>query len=77
MTRLAWYKVWYIQHLCGAWSNGVGEKRETDKEHDEDCVEDGFQLIRVKFDRVGEGSREALGLQNCSINGVQMDQNWN
>ena len=32
-------------------------KRETDKEHDEDCVEDGFQLARVKFERDGEGGR--------------------
>ena len=25
---------------------------ETDEERDEDCVEEGFQLARVKFDRV-------------------------
>ena len=28
------------------WSNGVGQNRETDEQHDEDCVEEGFQLVR-------------------------------
>ena len=50
------------------WSNGVGQNRETDEEHDEDCVKEGFQLARVRFDREGEGGREALGMRNCSIN---------
>ena len=31
---------------------------ETDEERDEDCVEEGFQLARVKFDRDGERDRE-------------------
>ena len=43
------------------WSNGVGQNREADEEHDEDCVEEGFQLARIKYDR------EALGLGNCSV----------
>ena len=38
------------------------------KEHDEDCVEEVFQLTMVKFDRDDEGGREALGVENCSIN---------
>ena len=50
------------------WSNSVGQNRETDEEHDEDFVKEGFQLTRVKFDRDGEGSREAIGMRNCSIN---------
>ena len=50
------------------WSNGVGKNRETDEEHDEDCVQEGFQLAGVKFDRDGETGREALGMGNCSIN---------
>ena len=50
------------------WLNGVGENRETDKEHDEDCVEERFQLARAKFGRDGEGDREALGVGNLSIN---------
>ena len=50
------------------WSNGVGKNRETDEEHDEDCIQEGFQLAGVKFDRDGETGREALGMANCSIN---------
>ena len=26
----------------GSWSNGIGQNRETNEQHDEDCVEDGF-----------------------------------
>ena len=40
--------VWYIQYL---WSRVVEwreQNRKTDEEHDEDCVEEGFQLARVK-----------------------------
>ena len=50
------------------WSNGVRQNRETDKEHDEYCVEKGFQLARVKYDRDGEGGRGVLVVENCSIN---------
>ena len=50
------------------WSNGVGQNRETDEEHDENCVEEGFLLARVKYHRDGEGGREGLGVGNCSIN---------
>ena len=32
------------------------------------CVEQECQLARVKYDRGGEGGREALGVGNCSIN---------
>ena len=31
----------------GTWSNRVGRNRETNEQHDEDCVEEGFQLARV------------------------------
>ena len=50
------------------WSSGVGQNRETDEEHDDDGVEEEFLLARVKFDKGGEGNREALGVGNCSIN---------
>ena len=40
---------------------------ETDEEHDEDCVEEGFQLAR-ELDKDGERGREALGMGNHSIN---------
>ena len=50
------------------WSNGVGQNRETDEEYDEDCVEEWFQLDRVKLDRDLKGGREALGVGYCSIN---------
>ena len=46
----------------------VGKNRESNEEHDEDCVEEGLQLARVKNDRDGEGSREALSTGNCKIN---------
>ena len=47
--------------------NGVGQNMETHEEHDEDCAEEGFQLARVKLDKDGEGSKEALGMGNRSI----------
>ena len=67
---MAWLAIWFgISNTCGeVWLNQVGQNRETNEEHDEDCVEEGFNLARVKFDRDGEGGREALGMGNCSIN---------
>ena len=50
------------------WSNEVGQNRETDGEHDNECVKEGFQLARVKFHRGGEGGKEALNVENCNIN---------
>ena len=34
--------MWFdISNTCGgAWSNGVGQNRETGEQHDEDCVEE-------------------------------------
>ena len=46
----------------------VGQNRQTDEEHDVGSVEEGFQLARMKFDRVGEGAREVLGMGYCGIN---------
>ena len=40
---------------------------ETDKEHDEDCLEGEFQLDSVKFDS-GERDRKTIGMGNCSVN---------
>ena len=58
-----------ILNTCGGvWSNGLEQNKETDEEHNEDCVEEEFQLARVKFGRDGERGREALGMGNCSIN---------
>ena len=51
--------------------NEVGKNRETDEEHDEDCVDEGFQLARVKFDRDGKEGGETLGMWYCGSN------NWN
>ena len=50
------------------WSNVVGQNRETNEEHDEDCIEEGFQLARIKYHRGSEGGREALGVGNCNVN---------
>ena len=58
----------------GVWLNGVEQNRETNEEHNENCVEEGCQLACLKFDRDGGGEgggggdREALGMVNCSIN---------
>ena len=64
MIVLAYHMVWYIPNTCVVacgWM-GVGHNRETDEEHDEDCVEDGF-------DRDGEGGRKALdiGIRSVTI----------
>ena len=48
--------------------NGVGQNRETDEEHYEDCVEDRLLLAREEIDRDGVRGREALGMGNRSIN---------
>ena len=41
--------------VASIWLNWVGQNREIDEEHDEeDCVEVGFRLARVKLDRDGE-----------------------
>ena len=51
------------------WLNGVGQNSKTAEEHDEYCVEERFQLARVKYDKDGEGGgRKTLGMANCSIN---------
>ena len=43
-------------------------KEETNEEYNEDWVEEGFEMARLKFDRDGVGHREALGMVNCTIN---------
>ena len=50
------------------WSDGVGQNREIDEEDDENCVEEGFHLARVKVDKDVERGTEALGMGNCCIN---------
>ena len=60
-------------------SNSIGQFSETDEEHDEDCVEEGFQLARVKLDRSGERGRKVLGMGNGSINiwdGSELELAW-
>ena len=66
---MAWLGLWFsLSNNCDSeWSNGVGQNRETDEEHDEGCIEEGFQLARMKYDRDSEGGREALGMGNCSV----------
>ena len=49
-------------------SNWVGQNSEPDEEHNEDCVEDGLQLARVKFKIDGNGDKDALGILYYSIN---------
>ena len=50
------------------WSNGVGQNKETDEKHNENYVEEGFQLAGIIFDRDDEGVREVPGVGNCIIN---------
>ena len=47
---------------------GRKKNRKTDEEHDENCVKEGFQLARAKFDRDGERTMEAAGMGYFSIN---------
>ena len=64
---MACHLVW--SNTCGGmWSNGLGQRRENDEEHYEDCVNARFQLARAKLDRNGEGGRKGLGTGNCSTN---------
>ena len=69
INLIGWLGICFgIANSCGSvWSNGVGQNRETDKEHDKDCVEEEFQLAKVKFGRDSEGGREDLGMGNRSI----------
>ena len=69
-NKFDWFGIWFgISYICGGvWSNGLGQNRGTDREHDEDCVEEVFHLTRVKFDRDGKGSTGALCTRNSSIN---------
>ena len=65
---MIWLGIWFgISNAYSVWSNWVGQNRKTDKEHDQDCIEEGFLLTRVQFDRDGEGNREALGMGYCNI----------
>ena len=50
------------------WSNEIRQNRETDEDHNKYCVEEGFQLGRVKLDRDGDWGSEAPGVGRCSIN---------
>ena len=61
--------MWFgISSTCSVWSNWVAKNRKTNEEHDQDCIEEGFQLTRVQFYRDVEEKREALGTGYCSIN---------
>ena len=60
--------IYLIIMLAVGWSNRVGHNRETDEEHDKNCVEEGFQFARVKLDRDGQGCSDAPGVGSCSFN---------
>ena len=67
---MTWLGVWFsFSNNCDSvWSDGVGKNMETDKEHDEDCIEKGFQLARIKYDMDSEGGRESPDMGNCGDN---------
>ena len=78
---MGWLAIWFgISNNCGGvWLNGVEQNRETDVEHDHDWVAEGFQLARVKFDREHEGGKDAIGMENRSINiwdGSELELAW-
>ena len=60
--------MWFvISNNCSVQSHVVGENKETNEEHVEDCVEERYQLTRVKFDRDGYGCKETLRIGYLSI----------
>ena len=64
---MAWLGIWFgISNTFGVWSNWVGQNRETDEEHDEDCVE---EIVRET------GKLSGWGIVVVSI--FEMDQKWN
>ena len=66
---MVWRGIWYgAFNNCGVRLNEVEKNKETDEEHDEDCIDEGFQLARVKFDKDGKGGRDALVMGYCSSN---------
>ena len=63
LIGLTSHLVYYIQYL---WWRVV------------ERIEERFQLAKVKFDRDGEGGREALLLVwGIVVSIFEMDQNWN
>ena len=75
---MALLDTWFgTSNTCrSVWSNGVRQNRKANYEHDEGCVEEEFRLAGVKFDRNGEGGREALSML-IVVSTFKMDQNWN
>ena len=69
---------WFgISNTCGGlWSNGVGQNRAIDKEHNKDYAEEGFSCLTYKLT---EMVREAAKLQvrGMVVSIFEMDQNWN
>ena len=67
---MPWLAIWFgITNTCGGvWLNGVGQSRKTTEEDDGYWAEEGFQLDRIKLDKGGEESREALYMGNRRIN---------
>ena len=78
---MAWFAIWFvISNTCGGvWLNEIGQNRETDKDSDEDCVEEGFLLAKVKLGKDSERGRGNLGMGNHSINiwdGSELELAW-
>ena len=66
---MVWLGIWFgASNNCGVRLNEVEKNKETDEEHDENCIDEGFQLARVKFDRDGKAGRDALVMGYCSSN---------
>ena len=78
---MAWLGIWFFSsNTCGGvWLNRVRQNWKIDKKDDEDCVEEGFQLAKAKYNKDGEGGREALVVRNCGINiwdGLELKLAW-
>ena len=65
LLGLAFGLVHPITVVCGRMGS---EKWRTDEEHHEYCVEEGFQLTKVKFNRNRKEGRETQWMRCCSIN---------
>ena len=54
VNKFDWLGLAYVLvHPSSVWLNGVQQNRETNEEHDKDCVEERFHLARMKFERDG------------------------
>ena len=57
------------------WSNGVGQNRETNEEHDEDCAEESFSWLRQNLTEMVREEAGKLWIWGIIVLIFKMDQN--